>query len=50
MTMTDQLPGKVESMSIKDYKTYDLGDFKLQGGGSLPGAFIGKAKDLFLCH
>lgn len=25
---------------MPDYETYDLGDFKLQGGGTLPGAWI----------
>jgi len=25
---------------MTDYETYDLGDFKLQGGGVLPGAWI----------
>lgn len=27
---------------MSDYQTYDLGDFKLQNGETIPGAFIGK--------
>lgn len=25
---------------LQEYQTYDLGDFKLQNGGSIPGAHI----------
>lgn len=40
--MADDLTDKVKDMSVKDYKTYNLGDFKLQNGETLPGAFIGE--------
>lgn len=40
--MADDLTDKVKDMSVKDYKTYNLGDFKLHNGKTLPGAFIGE--------
>lgn len=30
----------VQNLKMSDYEKYDLGDFKLQGGGVLPGAWI----------
>lgn len=38
--MADNLADKVKHMTVGDYNTYDLGDFKLQHGDTLPGAFI----------
>lgn len=34
---------------MPDYETFDLGDFKLQNGETLPGAFIGKQTACVSC-
>ena len=41
--MAEAVTDKVGNMSISQVKTYDLGDFKLKNGDTLPSAFIGES-------
>lgn len=38
--MADDNVQKLKDMSLNDYETYKLGDFKLKSGGEIPDAFI----------